>query len=1016
MLTSLSAMALGGDRGIRELHRTTWTAREGAPTAVRQLTQTSDGYLWIADATGLYRFDSLRFEHLGMLEKPELAFAEIYSLFAPKTGGLWVGYTLGGAAFVKEGKNQFYGAQQAFPNASVTAFAEQDDGTMWIGTSRGLGRLRDGRWERLDASWNLPTGRASSLMSDSAGALWVYVDNELFRLGKGLRQFASVPIEGRMHPDEWNVLSLAEAPDGSFWISNGALLQRIYTNGASGHSWSSNPSYLTFDTEGAAWASLASKKFGQSIVRFAQASARFSNEIIDPDSQKDRLTSADGFSLGFTTSVFLDHEGNVWLAGAAGLVRFTERNLQPTVLGSFDGLQAAIIAGDGGSFWVTRADPARWDHLTRDAPAETLTMDIASVGTRARSGSIWIGTRFELFSLRRGRFERTARPDGTHGKSIQAIAEDADGRLWISVIQTGLFRLKGARWELGGGIAALGNSPAVVLADDRDGRIWAGYPDDKVGVIDGDKVRFLGRADGLNVGHVTALFGRRKAMWVGGDAGLARIESGHVTAILADEPAALGAITGLVETENGDLWMNAAAGIVHVLNGELAHALNDPTYRISTEIFDAREGLEGTGARFTPLPTLIEGTDGILWAVTTAGAYSIDPDRIFRSPITPKVRVRSVIANDKLTPVEGDIQLPSRTTALRILYEGLSLTAGEQVRYRYRLDGVDKDWRNGLDRREAYYTEIGPGTYLFHVQARIAGAPWSDEESSVSITIPPTFTQTRAFLALCALSSFLAVWIIVRLRVGQLGRRLQISMSARIAERERIARDLHDTLLQGVQGLMLTVHAAVSRLATGHAVRTDLEQAVDQGDRLLAEGRDLIQDLRLQKEHSESMADSLRSVGANWRAAASDEVPTFVVQVKGDGHPLNISAAEEIYRVAREAIANSFLHSRAKLIEVQIRYEKASFRILVRDNGRGIDADVLRAGARPGHWGLQGMTERVQALGGYFSVRSSPGAGTDIELRLPAHLAYADFRKPRSWWERTFQRGNWITSGWKSTG
>lgn len=988
------ACALGGNGTLRDLRVTTWGAREGAPAAVSNgLAQTSDGYLWLGDHTGLYRFDAARFEHVELPGLPQLSATSVFSLHAPASGGLWIGYTLGGVAFFKDGKATAYGHKEGLPVGTVRAIAELPDGTVWIATSKGLGRLERGRWSGVGEESGLSKATPKSLLVDSTGALWMRTEFEVYRLGAGKVRFDLVL---QVKKPSWTI---TESAAGSIWISDGEAVRRVWRNPASHRNRVASNSNLIVDDEGALWyfADELSNDLND-LIRIAQPDLRLSQGELLIGRQEDKLNSIGNRPLGGSGAMLVDHEGNVWMSYGSRLARFSMQTLRPVVLDggrASGGQNSTFAAANDGAVWlVSEGDGAQTFLLDgsrqKKIPSPAYIWTIA----RVRSGQGIIGASDGLWRWTDSRFEKFAarRDDGS--LAIQAIAEDGRGTLWVSALREGLYRVKDGQWQLGGGIASLPDLAPLVLTDDAAGDVWAGYPDGRVARISGSDLHMFGEADGLRIGPVLAIYAKRRHVWIGGDAGLMRLDGERFIAMSTDVPAALRNITGIVETESGDLWLNASAGIVHIAASEVTRSLHAPDHPLATEIFDSRAGLDGSGARFTPLPTLIEGTDGTLWAMTSSSSYSIDPRKALRSPLPPSIRIQSFVADDVAQSTAGLVKLPPRTSTLRIGFEALSLTAAEQVRYRYRLEGVDQHWSASQEGREAGYMNLAPGSYRFHVQARIAGAPWPDSEATIDFMIEPAFVQTRAFLVLCVVGVLAAIWLADRLRAKQLARRMRIALVARLEERERIAQELHDTLLQDTMGFTLTVHGAASRLAPGDPVRKMLELAAEQGEQGIREGRDRIAALRADSASDDDLAASLREAGEQW---FSQDEARFEVHTTGRVRSLHPTAHDEAYRIAREAIANARRHAHARAIMVELDFGDAQFTLKVSDDGRGLDAEVSENGSRDGHWGLPSMRQRALAAGGTVAIRSQPGDGTEVTFSLSADLAYWLPPRPSTW-------------------
>jgi len=323
---------------------------------------------------------------------------------------------------------------------------------------------------------------------------------------------------------------------------------------------------------------------------------------------------------------------------------------------------------------------------------------------------------------------------------------------------------------------------------------------------------------------------------------------------------------------------------------------------------------------------------------------------------------------------------------LEIGYTATSLLVADRVRFRYRLEGYDRGWIEAGSRRQAFYSNLPPRVYTFRVAAANGSGVWNDNGASITLTVPPTFSQTIWFEALCV-AAFGGLCVFgYRLRLHQLTEGLRQRMYERLAERERIARDLHDTFFQSVQGLLLRFHTATSRLPQDHPTRHILEEALKQSDQVMLEGRDLLLDLRATASESPDLPAAFAAFGKEMQACHACK---FDAAVSGEACPLHPVVFEEVWRIGKEALGNAFRHSGAKAIEAELNYEPQELRIRIRDDGIGIDPEILKQGRREGHWGLPGMRERATKIGARLEIWSRAGAGTEIELRLDANVAYA---------------------------
>jgi signal transduction histidine kinase/ligand-binding sensor domain-containing protein len=966
------------------LRHTAWGPGQGAPLGgAVALAQTNDGYLWVAGPSGLFRFDGIAFERIELPHDSKLSSLSLFSVFAPRSGGLWVGFTFGGVALFKGSHWQVFSVADGLPESSPWQFAETPDGTIWVATGRAFARFDGTRWITVGSQAGLKASDASILFVDSQGTLWAGGGNSLFFLRSGEHEFRDQTVAA---PLPWTDISMAESSAGTVWLDAGTALVPIAQNLPPGRPRNSSRGGIVFDRDGALWDAT------DRVRRIAHPEHAMG--VVRPEEIADTYTDTDGLTAREVYAFLVDREGNVWVATTHGLDRFSEPSLNAPLL-STENLQAlpqigkmgVVPADDAGGLWVTNGTDTVMRYQNGKLNPPILKQKVVSL-IRTADGTVWFGGQKALWHERQGRLEPVAPPGADH--DTQALAEDGSGALWVSILSDGVFRLKQGAWTRYSG-TTLPEGPAIIIVRDRHDRLWFSYPGGSVAVLDGERVRTYGVADGLRIGNVMANHPGRIDHWLGGEFGLARFDGVRFHSVISAAELALEGITGIIETQDGGLWLNDRAGIVHIEASELERSRRDPHYRVHGETLGAFDGVVGSSALMRPLPTAIEAPDGRLWFTTTSGIYGIDPAQRVRNRVAPPVMISALnIAGQIIEPIAG-MTLPAYTTAVRFDYLGLSLTAAEKVRYRYRLDGVDTDWRELTAVRQALYTNLRPGHYTFRVTAANNDGVWNESGASLALVIPPAFIQTRWFLALCMAGGAAAVWALVRLRVRQVHRRLEQRMGDRLNERTRISRDLHDSLLQGFQGLMFRLQAVRHLLPErpGDAVKF-LDSAMLAGDRAIGEGRDAVQNLRSSSFDVRDLTISLSALGPELAAGMeSPSKPDYRMAVEGRPRELTPIVRDEAYRIAREAICNAYQHAKAGHIQIQVAFGDADLTICVRDNGIGVDSQILARGQRPGHWGLPGMRERSESLGGHVDVRSEGNSGTQVELRIPAHLAYA---------------------------
>jgi signal transduction histidine kinase len=455
-----------------------------------------------------------------------------------------------------------------------------------------------------------------------------------------------------------------------------------------------------------------------------------------------------------------------------------------------------------------------------------------------------------------------------------------------------------------------------------------------------------------------------------------------------------------VEDNEGFLWLAGTLGILRVSSQELEKALLSPSYRMQGASFNATDGLRGLPRQREPFPTAIRSTDGRLWFSTSEGVAVIDPRHLPKNIVPPPVTIEALKADDQTLKPSSGLRLQPGTRNLQFEYAALSLTAPEHVQFRYKLEGYDDDWRGPVSAREVSYTNLPPRNYRFRVIACNSDGVWNESGATLDFSVAPAWYQTNWFIALSVITGLFVLWLLYQFRLRQLAHQFNMGLEARVNERTRIARELHDTLLQSLHGLMLRFQAASNLLPTRpDEAKHRLDTAIDRAAQAITEGRDAVHELRSSAAVTQDLAAAISALGKELVAEQTGQnLPDSRVQVEGTPRNLDPILRDEVYRIAAEALRNAFRHAQARRIEVEIRYDEQQLRVRVRDDGKGIDPKFLGEQERAGHWGLNGMRERAKAVGGNLAVWSQVDSGTEVELTIPASIAYAKTgARRRSW-------------------
>jgi len=980
---------------LDQLNHRAYGLLEGAPTNPLDMAQTTDGTLWLAGMVGLSRFDGVRFtKYPGPSDEP-LPTTLVYALLASPDGGLWIGFGLGGVGFLKAGHLTVYTEKDGLPGGSVNRLLLDHDGTLWIATNGGLARLRGGHGERVASDL---IDRVRSLALDKTGALWVQTVDHVFVLTAGHSTFHEM---GRLAVADNKTArlriqeSLAVAPDGSVWaafpdtmlIFAGSQAQSAAVTRLKGSYWP-----LMFDRNGNLWATKDRGLYRWQNARLISERSATLAEIGKPSEPQG---APSGLNDTFVNAFFEDREGNVWVGRGAGVDRYSRSTVRPISLPPCADIPNILSVDDAGAFWSEcRRNTGLTSYVLMkirngSVVAQYETDQWFSAGYRTLDGTVWFGNDVELAHLAGNRLLETPIPPAARGIDMQAITEDRDGSLWVSVVRKGVYRaVASGDWVPGGGLEALKRlGPAIVEMTDPDGNIWFGYPNSQVARLQNDTVRVFDGTQGLNIGGVESIHATGGQIWAGGELGLARFDGARFIPILSASGNRFTGLSGIVATRDGDLWLNGTEGITRIPHAEIEHVIRDPDYHVQSKTFDFMDGVPGSAWQLRTVPSILDTGNGQLWFEMTHGLALIDSQHLILNTLPPPMTIWSLASNDKQYPNQGsELRLPVHSKNVDFNYSAGSLTVPEHVRFRYKLEGSDRDWQDGGNRRDARYTNLGPGHYTFRVTASNNDGVWNTAGTSVRFEILPAFYQTKWFYALCGLVCVAILTALYKVRMRQVAAQVRGRLEARLAERERIARDLHDTLLQGVQGLIWRFQAAADGISPpDQPARQLMEQSLDRADKLLAESRDKVKDLRTGACEAAELTQALATEGEQ---LAQQYSAKFRLSVQGTARTLHPIVREEGYLIGREALGNAFRHSGARNIEAEVTYGDAALHMRVRDDGRGIAASILEAGGSPGHFGLIGMRERAKKLGGQLDVWSRPGAGTEIDLRVPADVAY----------------------------
>jgi signal transduction histidine kinase/ligand-binding sensor domain-containing protein len=958
-------------------YHTSFLKQDGAPTDIGGLTQTSDGFLWIAGTKGLTRFDGNAFKAFHALPGESLPDAQLDELYPAEGGGLWIAHDTKGVTLLKNGHLSDFGPDRGYLGTD-SRFIRDNKGHVWSYTTAALMRFEKGSWQVIYR--NSPGHDIVSHANfDNDGNLWAVIEHRLFVLPVDGSQFREAPGG----PDgAWHVF--AGASGRLYVVADKNELHIYRRNGLSLVEEAkpvSAPIYSVLESRnGSLW--LGSTLEGLYYISSDDLAAAESDHT-SPKLQ--HLTQADGLTNNYVVYLLEDTEGDIWLGTSTGLDRFrraafTQIDLPPgihTVSASVDRL---------GNLWVgSETNPLLFGPPSGELKDTALGRLTLASYVDPRDESVWATNVQGVWQLIPGapRLERplTSKEVGFIG-TLPCMLRDRQGTFYVCIPHNG--RGNGLLVSDGDSWKEVFDHPVfpLALATDVKGNIWVGSKDtNRLYKLWNGTQTLLSEQQGLAVGVVRAIYAGADTLWVGGDAGIQFFDGRRFVTLLSDNQEIMQPVSGLVEDRHGDLWAQTLDGVLRIRAADIWNFSRGALKQVHVDLFDDADGLPGrTGLAWTN-PTLRLGPDGKIWAQTETGLAWIDPDHIPTENNRPVVYIDGLDRESHGYSVIGsEIQLPPSKKALRISYTSPSLSRPEKITFRYRLIGMTDTWQQAGDRREATFTNVPAGTYRFEVIAT-NGNGLSSPAATISFKRLPAYYEAWWFRAVWALPTTLILWIALDMRARALARRLKI----RSDEREAIARDIHDTLLQRLHAVMLSLKGLSSDEAIPVKSRETIAQLCNETRDAIIEGRGQILALRRGQDAGLALYDQLMAEGRRLQAGGNAH---FGLELRGAPRDLRCGPEIELRSIALEAMRNAFTHSGASKVVVTFNYENRAFWLVVSDDGVGFRAEEADKARREGHFGLVGMRERAAALKGTINIESSPEEGTEVHIRVPARVIY----------------------------
>ena len=966
-----TVLALDPEKAITQLVHTSWTEQEGAPADIRALAQTSDGYLWLGTAAGLFRFDGVRFSRFIPVKGEEFQEHPVRQLYASRDGSLWIAYANGLLNRLSRGHvTSFFGKN----GNGALAVAESPDGAIVAGTSDGLVRFRDGAWTDMGKALGLPANETRALYYDRARTLWVVSGENIFYLPRGGNRFVLGPrceFVGR--------LPFAETPDGVTWIAEVGRSAHPALSRESAHGLETEvrvgATSVVFDRDGGLWVGTS----GDGLRRIAMPSRIAGRSVAQFDPLAEEYTSKAGLSSSFVNAALVDREGNVWWGTARGLDRFRESTFSP-VSAPYSDEPRSIVATPDGSLLMT---PMNKSVLIRIGSQGRQQQIVPKRGRLVsmfedRSGNVWVTSVGEGLARLDGNLLTPVSLSGVAGfMAVVSLAPDPAGGWWLSDVSKGLFHFfGGALTQVKPPAAALGG---CVYTDSR-GRVWISHAGSVYLYHDG-QLSNPELEDGTPMGRIF-VFQEDGAgnLWAGGENGIAKFVNNHFRKVTRGLAGLV--VYGMLEDSDNIWWLATATGVLRVRATDLDHAPDDSSYSVPSETFNLLDGMPGLPFKGFPRPVIARTADGRIWFVNSNGLSFVDPRRIPRNSVPPPVVIETVAVNGSRMPADEGVGLDHTRNDLEIDYTALSLSIPERVRFRYKLEGAESNWHDAGTRRVAFYNHLAPNNYRFRVIACNNDGVWNEAGASWNFKILPAFYQTEWFYSLCVVTGVLFLAAAYRLRMAQIAAANNSRFHERLDERTRLAREFHDTMLQTIQGSKLVADDALEQ-CTDPRTRETLGRLSAWLERAAEEGRSALNSLRSSIAEGDNLAEELRSAGEE---CVFRSPIRFDLSAVGGGRQLHPIVHDEVFRIGYEAIRNAVGHSKGSRLSVELSFTD-NLILRVRDNGNGFDPEKA-AGMRDRHFGLLGMRERASRIGGQLKLKSSAGNGTLVEIVVSRNIAF----------------------------
>lgn len=973
---SLAQAALGSEPKFEA-----WTSDEGLPqNSVYAVLQTRDGYLWFTTLGGLVRYDGVRFTVFNRSDSAGISSNRFTTLHEDARGRLWAGTESGDIVLYAGGSFTTYSKDDGLSEAEIHAIRDDPDGHLWVYTSAGILKWRDGKFVPVPLE-GLRAEQTTLLSSTRRQTGFSFFDESGLHIIEHGRLRTYTTRDGL---SSLNINSVFEDQHGVFWIETkdgglNRLKDGVFTLFPIHAQPPNDETRMTAayeDSHGNLW--LARRGRGLSLWK---------------DGVLKTYTTADGLSSNDIETIYEDREGNIWLGTFNnGLDRVTAKVF--TVYSERDGLGYKnvypILEDHAGAVWIGTWGGELYQLkngiFTRYGKERGLTYQAVSALFEDADGSLWVGTYGGgLDHLVGGKFQALTMKDGLPGDNVRAVTRDRQGRLWVGTT-SGLAVYEGGKFTTYGTAEGLPNKEVQALLEDRQGNLWVGTLGG-VARFSGGRFASYTERDGLSSNNVRAIFEDAEGtLWIGTyDGGLSRLKDDRLSVITTRDGLFDNGAFQILEDDAGNFWMSCNRGVYRVSKSELNELADGQRSSVTSIHYGKAEGLLNTECNGAAQPAGFRARDGRLWFPTQDGIGVINPADIVKNSLAPPVAIEEFILDNKPFTFQGSAEIPTGTESFEIHYTGLSFVRPEQVRFKYKLEGLDNDWVDAGVRRTAYFSHVPPGTYTFRLIAANSDGVWNTDGAAIVITILPPFWRTRWFLLLAATCATGLAVFAYRRRVSRLKQRQRAQelfsrqlIESQERERKRIASELHDSIGQNLLVIKNRAQMAINAAPDAERARKQLDEISAAASQSIEEVREIAYDLHPYQLDRLGLTKAIEEMLKRVSEASGTLIAATVEPLDGI---LSKEMEINLFRVVQESVNNIVKHSGATEAGITMRRRFPFIHLTIYDNGRGFPTDPAVADAAAG-LGLKGIRERVRILGGRCTVSSAPGAGTTITVLL----------------------------------